>query len=453
VRRAALVCALLASHALARAEEPIPAAGAAGAADQTPSTEEIEKALKADQAAKEKSHPAQASPSTAPSAGAGAAEPAARAPTSALGRFIQSLNPDISAILDLAAGFYSNEAVTLKSGDDPANTGFNVQEIELAFQAVVDPYFRADIFVTVPNLETFELEEAVLTTTSLPWNLQVRAGIFRAAFGRENMQHLHLQDFTRRPKVGPLFLGLDGLRSPGLEVNWLVPKIPFYLLLEASAFSVAASGPNEQLASFGGGEHWDFTYVASAKAFWELGESSALYVGLSYAHGKTSQTQTQNEVLPSARPITSDPFPTTLNNLFSNLYGTDIYFKWKPANAARTYLSVAWTTEFMLRHIPEQLTAAGAPSPSQLEGGLYTQLVVQAARRWYLGLRGEVLGIPEAISVRREYATAASITFAASEFARIRLYGESRFPAGADVYGALFVQLEASIGAHGAHPY
>jgi len=447
MKHAALVCALLVTSATARAEDPPPPA------DQTPSTEEIEQALKADQAAKDKAHPKEAPAQAASPSGANAAAGSPAPSTSAFGRLIQSLNPDISAILDLAAGWYSNESGTLKSDDDPANTGFNAQEIEIAFQAVVDPYFRADIFVTVPNLNSFEIEEGFLTTTNLPWNLQVRAGVFRAAFGRQNMQHLHLQDFTRRPAINALFLGLDGLRSPGLEINWLVPGIPFYLLLEASAFSVAASGPNEQLATFGGGEHWDFAYVASAKAFWELGESSALYAGLSYAHGKTSQTATINDVLPSTRPITSDPFPTNLNNLFSNLYGADLYFKWKPANAARTYVSVAWTTEFMLRDIPAQLTAAGAPSPEQLEGGLYTQLVVQAARRWYLGLRGEVLGIPQADSVHREYATAGSITFAASEFARMRLYGEVRFPAGRDVYGAMFVQLEASIGAHGAHPY
>ncbi len=36
-----------------------------------------------------------------------------------MGRFFQSLNPDISAILDIAGGYYSDESVR-RSGDDPA---------------------------------------------------------------------------------------------------------------------------------------------------------------------------------------------------------------------------------------------------------------------------------------------------------------------------------------------
>jgi len=49
---------------------------------------------------------------------------------------------------------------------------------------------------------------------------------------------------------------------------------------------------------------------------------------------------------------------------------------------------------------------------------------VQAHRRWYFGLRGELMGIPSGDNVKREYAGAGSITFAPSEFSRIRLYGE-----------------------------
>ena len=62
-------------------------------------------------------------------------------------------------------------------------------------------------------------------------------------------------------------------------------------------------------------------------------------------------------------------------------------------------------------------------------------------------------------------AGAASLTWALSEFARVRLYGEVRrghrflpLEAGASsgerrTSGALFLQLEAAIGAHGAHPF
>jgi hypothetical protein len=143
-------------------------------------------------------------------------------PTTPTARASQSFNPDISVIIDGTAG-YTNKPSYSQAGDDPdlkggssdRPAGFTLQELEIAFQAVVDPFFRADVFLTIPNLEGIEVEEAVVTTTSLPAGFQVRAGIFRSAFGRQNGQHLHLQDFTRRPLINEAFLGADGLRSPG----------------------------------------------------------------------------------------------------------------------------------------------------------------------------------------------------------------------------------------------
>jgi hypothetical protein len=413
---------------------------------------EIARALEADQAAEKAKRPSAAAPApgpspATPSAGFGAA----------LGRVIQSLNPDLAAIVDFAGGWFSDDSGTIKSGDDPQATGFNAQEIELTLSAVVDPYFRADIFLTIPDLAGIEVEEAFLTTTQLPGNLQLRAGVFRATLGRQNAQHLHLQDFTRRPAVNAQFLGVDGLRAPGLEINWLVPRIPFYLLLTASAFTVGGAETDQPLQSFGGGARWDFTYVASARAFFPLSEATSLYAGLNYARGKTSQKTSRNDVIPSA----GEEGSTMYDNFFDNLYGVDLYLKWKPPNQVATYASVAWQSEFFLRQIPD-LTIAGVRHP-ELEGGLYSQVVVQTHRRWYLGLRGELMGIPSGDNVKREYAGAASVTWGLSEFSRVRLYGEVRYgprfvpteitAAGPRVSGAAFLQLEASIGAHGAHPF
>ena len=89
--------------------------------------------------------------------------------------FFQSLNPDISVIVTGAAGF-SQRAPLLLAGDDPdlkgslveRSAGITLQELELAFQSIVDPYFRADVFLTIPNLGGLEIEEAFLTTTGLP---------------------------------------------------------------------------------------------------------------------------------------------------------------------------------------------------------------------------------------------------------------------------------------------
>ena len=84
------------------------------------------------------------------------------------------MNPDISVIVDGTAG-YGNRASYSTAGDDPVlkggssdrPAGFTLQELEVAFQAVVDPFFRADVFLTIPNLEKLEVEEAVITYRNL----------------------------------------------------------------------------------------------------------------------------------------------------------------------------------------------------------------------------------------------------------------------------------------------
>ncbi|MFL5310391.1 MAG: hypothetical protein ACJ79H_08070 [Myxococcales bacterium] len=433
------------------------AAAPDGGQDDEALRRELTKALGQDAAAT--AAQAAAPPTQAPASATGGA-----APPVPLFRGSQSLNPDISAILD-AEGGYQRRPSLFVNGDDPVlrgeegkkAAGFAVQEVELAFSAIVDPYFRADVFLTIPNLTGLEVEEAFATTTSLPWNLQAKAGSFRSAFGRQNGQHLHMQDFTRRPLVNAAFLGGDGLRGPGAQVSWLAP-LPFYLTLSAEAFSLG--GPEEPgpgvtlpppVASFGGGEPHDLTYAGEAKAFFPFGDAWSVYLGLSGATG----------VSPGLFQITDSGVNVLGANRRSYLLGADLYFKWKPPNVAAGYSSLAWQTEAIWRHLDD-----AADVPGGWDGGLYSQVVLQIARRWFLGLRGDVLGIPTSSSLGQTLRAAASVTFQASEFARVRAYVEAEHaasgPSVPDVTFpsvqpgdsvAAFLQVEISIGAHGAHPF
>ncbi|HUM11922.1 MAG TPA: hypothetical protein VLT82_13310, partial [Myxococcaceae bacterium] len=294
-------------------------------------------------------------PATEPSlseqieAAASGAPPAATAPAVPAGpapRSFQSFNPDLSVIVDGTAG-YGNRPSYSTAGDDPVlkggsserPAGFTLQELEVAFQAVVDPFFRADVFLTIPNLEELEIEEAVITTTSLPAGFQVRAGVFRSAFGRQNGQHLHLQDFTRRPLINEAFLGVDGLRAPGLQISWLFPT-PFFLQLSAEAFSVARPEDTGHLTSFGGGKSTDLTYTTELKVFVPLGDALSLYGGVNAAFGKSTHPR---------------------DGASTSVEGVDLYLKYKPPNVTSGYFSLAWTTEYFLRQVqpltPEESVA------------------------------------------------------------------------------------------------
>src|SRR6266487_5041161 len=120
----------------------------------------------------------------------------------------------------------------IEVGDhDPQQRGFNARNTELAFDGAVDPYFEgfANIVFKLDNdNETeVEVEEAFMQTTSLPYNLQLKAGQFFAAFGRLNPTHPHTWDFADTPLVNGLFLGPDGLRGVGAQGSWTLP-LPWY---------------------------------------------------------------------------------------------------------------------------------------------------------------------------------------------------------------------------------
>src|SRR3989337_1672750 len=59
-----------------------------------------------------------------------------------LQRFVQSLNPDISIIGIFAGAYFSTDDPIVHAEADPENTGINLQEVEVGFQGVVDPYVR-----------------------------------------------------------------------------------------------------------------------------------------------------------------------------------------------------------------------------------------------------------------------------------------------------------------------
>jgi hypothetical protein len=434
-----------------------PDAGVASAADGgSPDEEqlkkELEQSLQQDARAKAAAQQggADSTPAAAPPASTGG-------PQGTVARGAQSLNPDISVILD-GNGGYERRGVSYRNGDDPdlrggpttRGAGFTVQEVELAFSAIVDPYFRGDVFLTIPNLSGLEVEEAFATTTSLPYNLQVKGGSFRSAFGRQNGQHLHVQDFTRRPLLNAAFLGVDGLRGPGAQVSWLAP-FPVYLVLYGEAFSIPTPAPvGDPVASFGGGSATDLAYALEAKYFVPAGDEWSLYGGFNFATG----------VSPGFLQPTAADVPGAGRR--SELFGVDLYLKWKPPNVVGGYTSVAWQTEAIFRHLGDG-TGIGA----EWDGGLYSQVVVQVARNWFLGVRGDVLGLPTSSVLGSVQRGSLSLTWQGSEFARVRAYLETEhvasgggpfLPTSAAAVSpatsfAAYLQLEYSIGAHGAHPF
>src|SRR6185295_15717005 len=99
-------------------------------------------------------------------------------------------NPDMAMI-----GNFLGAAGTNHVNPDPA---LEMRESEASFQAVVDPYARADFFLAFGE-EGVNLEEGFLTFTSLPGGLLTKVGKMRAAFGKVNSLHNHVLPWADRP--------------------------------------------------------------------------------------------------------------------------------------------------------------------------------------------------------------------------------------------------------------
>ena len=80
----------------------------------------------------------------------------------------------------------------------------------------------------------------------------------------------------------------------------------------------------------------------------------------------------------------------------TQIYGMDVYWKWKPANAHAGFPFVSWQTEAIFQRFeaaanltnpPSELTSL--PAETLKDWGFYSQVLWGFKERWVAGLRGE----------------------------------------------------------------
>jgi hypothetical protein len=281
---------------------------------------------------------------------------------------------------------------SLQLGDhDPAVRGFSIPNTELTMDGAVDPYFRgfaSIVFKLDEAGETgVELEEAFGLTTSLPANLQVKAGQFFAEFGRQNVQHPHAWAFVDQPLVLNRMLGPEGLRGQGVRLSWLAPTAWYTEASVAVMNSVGGttfSFRSEESGDIHGGEPLerevegagDLLLVPRVAMSLDLTGTQTVVFGASGAFGPNNSGD-------DAR---------------TRIVGADLYWKWKSARAQQGFPFVSWQGEFLLRHYDAAARPAAEdpdatlPAETLRDRGVYGQLLWGVKPRWVLGLRGEWVG-------------------------------------------------------------
>lgn len=365
--------------------------------------------------------PPEPSPSPVPSPSPGPESPPASEPPPVLPVYGASgsskvFNPDIAVIGNFTGALGKNDV-------DPRPV-LDLEEAEVALQAVVDPYARADFFLAF-SPEGAEVEEGFLTFPALPGGFLMKVGKLKAQFGKANTMHAHQLPWVERPLVNVNLLGgEEGLADAGISLSRLLPNPVLFLEITGEVYqgnSGVFFAPRRKDVALGG----------RLRAYRDVGESSNWEAGTSLAWGHND----------SALPLGEDPIGPRFT---TRLVGVDLTFRWRPLRRAIYHRFLARTELVWSRR--EQ------PGGEVSAFGGYVSAEYQFARRWFAGARADWSERADDARLR-DTGGSLLLTYWPSEFSQVR--GQLRrieYAEGLTANELLF-QFLFSIGAHGAHAF
>ena len=345
---------------------------------------------------------------TIPAGAAGAGGPGGQLPvyggTSALSKIF---NPDIAVIGNFLGAVGDNDV-----NPSPA---FEMNEAEATFQAIVDPYARADFFLAF-SPEGVEIEEGYLTFPTLPAGLLAKVGKFKQQFGKQNTLHPHQTSWVDQPvALENLLGGEEGLNDSGISVSRLI--LNPWIFLEATGEVYQGSS-----GVFASHEPSDVSLLGRLRGYRDITESTNLDVGTSVAWG-------HNDVGP---------------DFTTRLIGLDATVRYRPLRRA-IYRKFMGRTELFWSRRAQALEDVSA-------FGMYASGDYQFARRWFAGVRYDWSERAHDSSLV-DRGPSVVLTFWPSEFSQVRgQYRRLRYAEGSIANEVLF-QFLFSIGAHGAHVF
>jgi hypothetical protein len=365
-------------------------------------------------------------------------------------------NPAIGLVGDMVFSYRSKGSDETGS-DRPGGFDAWMRALELNAAASVDPFAKAYAVVTASadsatGEATFGVEEAALQTTSLPWNLELKAGRFFGEFGRLGYIHDHELPFVNRPLVLDEYIGGES-QSDGLQLNWL-PPIPHYVSVTAGVGDhFGADSPNPDhpgtFRAFDGLNFW-----GRLSTYFDLTPNWQLEAGVSGLWNPKEQDRGGFDAFTD-----SNGKPTTERE--RRLGGLDFKVSYVPLQNNQ-FCSFTWGTELLYsdnRYLadPDSSLAGTPPVPTGDEfatrvgslGG-YTYVNYKWSRQWSAGaLYGYVQSPENHSDVTMEYSP--FITFALSHWNQLRLqytHTDHNAASGLKPDDAIYLQWAWIIGSH-----
>jgi hypothetical protein len=329
-------------------------------------------------------------------------------------------NPAISFVVDTTFGTDVEE-----SGWD-----FDLRSGELFISAPIDPFVRGYTAIVGSSEEGFDIEEAALVTTALPWNLTVKGGRFFADVGR--LPHWHEEQLPfvdRPPSIERLIGGESG--AEGAEIAWLAP-MEQYFRVTTGLYNTVGGERSEELREdgFEGYRSPDeLTWLVHPSTYFDVTDTLNLELGATYL------TVPQHDA--------------------RDLLGFDATLRHQPGTS-RFYQGFVLGSEWYWNDEEFEDVEIGFDPVTgdpllgserfRRDGG-YAYLETFLGRRYSLGVRGDYAQDP-AQAANRQRTWSAFATWFPSEFQRLRLQVDQVDLSDADDDQRLTLQWTAFLGSH-----
>ncbi len=315
----------------------------------------------------------------------------------------KALNPDISVV-----GTFLSHAGDQFEDRAPAE----LDEVEIAYEAFIDPYAKGRFFIAVTP-EEVDVEEGYAQFVTLPWGLTAKAGKTKATFGKANTWHTHTRPWVDQPLMFERFLGEEGLADVGISVSKLIDNPVGLLEATAEVYS------GDVADVFGRTSDNDLFYNAHLKFFRDLTEAGNLELGTSWAQGSLPEIGGRNR-----------------------LAGVDVTYRWRPLSRDDRALIVR----------AEGIANRRADFARSLYG-YYVSADYKLARRWFAGVRLDRADRFVDQDRFSDRGLSTMLTFRPSEFSQLRAqYRRTTLDDGPS-FDEILLQLQFAIGAHGAHTF
>ncbi len=221
-------------------------------------------------------------------------------------QILNRFNPAIGFVIESVAGYTQREQRFVgeftspygEASEDegqvgtrlPSNFSTALRTIELFAAADVDTFARAYVIAAGHGegvnekgeseflKAVFEIEEAAIQTTSLPYNLFVRGGRFFSNWGFLGRRHAHdLPQIDVPPSVA---LSYGQNRTDGFEVAWLAP-LPIYLEINTGWGFNFGQLSEDALSPFRQQVNQGNTLFGSVRSYYDLNDDNNIELGFS----------------------------------------------------------------------------------------------------------------------------------------------------------------------------